>query len=213
MSTHPAAQMPEHEQALLALLDVPPGTVGLFLGKDDDVVGAWHLAQRTSEESWAFTTLVEQSQSAISETESNPLVWLYGEDASPWEGNEVPIHEITRQGLVDVSRVPGSGERRSGAQIAEVLRGAAPGRFFAIGERGNQLPQLITPGSSGCWTSSGCGPDLVFDEPHPHTGKELEEVIDEVGYDTPCLDEPGPEAFAQVRSVRVVGTLPERQVR
>lgn len=45
MSDHPGPQMPEHERAPLALLDLPPGTVGPFLDESGDVLVVGNLAE------------------------------------------------------------------------------------------------------------------------------------------------------------------------
>lgn len=208
-ASHTTRSMPPDERALLNIFETVPGTVGLLLDDDGDPFAAWHLGYRDVEYGYAFTTMLEAEGHRLTKTATNPLVWLYGATAPIWEGNEVPVYEITRDGLVDLALTPDGQTPRTGAEITAVLHAAGPGRFFAIGEHEHQFPALRTRNDAGDWVGSGCGGDLQFDGPYPHTDPvQRAEFVEETGgYDTPFFTGAW-WSSPQVASVIAVGIVP-----
>lgn len=223
------AIIPEHESALIPIFQEKPGTIGLTLDKDGQPLGAWFLSGYSDtpdfpgcpeEEGWAYTTRAQESSISrlMNEELENPLVVLHGEEAKPWEGNELPIFELASNGLVDLS-LEADGSKRSGEQIARILATADPGRFFAI-DNGNDGVELLGRARSGEWVSNSCGPDLTYTGPWPHVDPEqIEYAVHERGFDTPFVEsgfpteaDPAyiPGMLENVERVHSLGVFPGR---
>lgn len=224
-----AELMPEHERAILEIFTPGAENTGLFLDGAGAPIAAWHIwgAPTTAEPIGvgAFTTTLWADMPWVLPEADSPLIWPYADSAPAWKGHEIPVMEVTVHGLVDLS-VSAEGARLSGAEIAAALNEAGPGRFFALGAHGADLPVMITRDLEGVWRGSGCGLDLEYQGPYPMTDeRELAAIREDPrGYDTPFMDGDIPHSLQPwhgtrqrqllaVRSAVAVGSLPRPEGR
>ena len=195
-------EMPTYESALLGVFDTEENTAGLMLDADGNTVGGWIYTDPLRESDavapdgstvrlvngGASTTTSGYSVDHLEKTGfTDPYDLIHDENTHPaheWHESGGRVVEITTEGLVEISHK--GGQLRPDAEVVEDMS-TGDHRCFIIIE-GDGDAHLAMKLESGMWVGDSCGPDLSYDGPFPHTGDDLDAIVEDCGYDTPFLD-------------------------